>query len=99
MTTSTATPKVPTMPFDTAAYEAAATRIRALNEQMLVGSKAAGLAAVDAYEKALTSLVDFEKKVAGAGQIEWVSAIASTHATFVSEVSAAYAKAARATLS
>ncbi len=87
------------MTVDPAAFEAAAQRIRDLNEKMIDGSKAAGLTSLDAYEKALTSLVDFEHKVAGASQLEWVSALATTHATFVQDVSAAYTKAARDLLS
>jgi hypothetical protein len=84
---------------DTAAFEDAVTRIRALNERLIDSSKAAGITSLDAYEKALKSLVDFEQKVAGASQLEWVSALASTYASFVQDVSAAYTKAARELLS
>jgi hypothetical protein len=80
---------------DSAAYEEAAQRIRDLNERLIESSKAAGLTTLDAYEKALKSLVDFEQKVAGASQLDWVSALASTYATFVQDVSGAYTKAAR----
>ena len=82
-----------------AAFEDAVTRIRDLNERLIDSSKAAGLTSLDAYEKALKSLVDFEQKVAGASQLEWVSALASTYASFVQDVSAAYTKAARELLS
>ena len=75
--------------------EEATTRIRELNERLIEGSKAAGNTTLDAYEKALQSLVDFEEKVAGASQLEWVSALAQTHAAFVRDVSAAYLKATR----
>ena len=40
-------------------------------------------------------MVDFEAKVASASQLEWVSALATTHAKFVSDMSASYTKAAR----
>jgi hypothetical protein len=80
---------------DLGSYEEAADRIRQLNERLIEGSKAAGNTTLDAYEKALKSLVDFEEKVAGASQLEWVSALAQTHASFVRDVSAAYTKAAR----
>ena len=66
-----------------------------LNERLIESSKAAGLTTLDAYEKALKSLLDFEQKVAGASQLDWVSALASTYATFVQDVSGAYTKAAR----
>lgn len=84
---------------DLGPVEEAAERIRALNERLIEGSKAAGNTTLDAYEKALKSLVDFEEKVAGASQLEWVSALAQTHAAFVRDVSAAYTKAARELLS
>jgi hypothetical protein len=84
---------------DPAAYEDAVARIHALNERLIESSKAAGLTTLDSYEKALKSLVDFEQKIAGASQLEWVSALASTYATFVQDVSAAYTRAAREMLS
>ena len=89
--TSTKTP----LGIDLGAYEEAAQRIRDLNERLIESSKQAGNTTLDAYEKALKSLVDFEEKVAGASQLEWVSALAQTHASFVRDVSAAYTKAAR----
>jgi hypothetical protein len=84
---------------DASTYEETAQRIRDLNERVIESSKAAGLTTLDAYEKALQSLVDFEQKVAGASQLDWVSALASTYATFVQDVSGAYTKAARDLLS
>jgi hypothetical protein len=84
---------------DLGTYEDATQRIRDLNERLIESSKAAGLTTLDAYEKALKSLVDFEQKVAGASQLDWVSALSTTYATFVQDVSAAYTKAARDLLS
>jgi hypothetical protein len=96
-TTSTPKSDNPLNPLgiDLGSYEATAARIRELNERLIESSKAAGATTLDGYEKALASLVDFEQKVAGASQLEWVSALASTHATVVRNVSAAYTKAAR----
>lgn len=79
----------------TAEFEAAADRIRSMNEKLLDAYKRSGTVSLDAYEKTLASLVDFEEKAADATQLEWVSALASAHAKFVTEVSAAYTKAAR----
>jgi hypothetical protein len=84
---------------DLGPVEETVRRIRDLNERMIESSQAAGTTTLDAYEKALKSLVDFEEKVAGASQLEWVSALAQTHAGFVRDVSAAYTKAARELLS
>jgi hypothetical protein len=77
------------------AVEAASERIRELNERILSSAKQAGSTSLDAYEKALQSLVDFEQKAAGATQLDWVSAVADAHARFISEVSGAYVKASR----
>ena len=84
--------------FDMGMAEAATDRIRELNERLIESSKSAGLVALEAYEKSLQSLVDFEEKVASATQLEWVSALASTHAKFIQDVSASYTKAAREVL-
>jgi|ERR1022692_164424 hypothetical protein len=95
MPTKTVPPTDATTGVDFAAFEDAAKRIRDLNERLIESSKAAGLTTLDAYEKALQNLVDFEQKVAGASHLDWVSAIAATYATFVQDVSSAYTKAAR----
>jgi hypothetical protein len=79
-----------------AAYaEDAVQRIRDLNERFLDSAKQAGKVTLDAYEKSLQTLVDFEEKAANATQLDWVSTIAAAHAKFVQDVSAAYVNAAR----
>jgi hypothetical protein len=83
---------------DLSSYGDAATRIRELNERLIASSKAAGNTTLDAYEKALEGLLVLEESVAGASQLEWVSAIAQTHAKVLRDVSTAYATAARTTL-
>ena len=88
--TATATP-----PFEIPSVQEATDRIRDLNERIIESSKSAGLATLDAYEKALKSLVGFEEKVASASQVEWISALASTHAKFIADVSKSYTEAAR----
>lgn len=98
MATKSASPENP-LGIDLGPYEEAATRVRELNERIIESSKSAGLTSLDAYEKALKSLVEFEQKVAGASQLEWVSALAATHAQFINDVSTAYTKAAREFLS
>jgi len=91
-----AKPKATDVPFgDPVAVDEAVTRIRELNERLIEASKSAGQITLDAYEKALQSLVDFEEKVGSASQLDWVSAVATTHAKFVQDVSGAYISAAR----
>lgn len=79
-------------------FDAAAERIRMLNEKLLTAAKQTGNTSLDAYEKTLSSLVDFEEKVAGASQLDWVNALAKAHASFVTEVSGAYTNAMREAL-
>jgi hypothetical protein len=88
-------------PFDVdlGAYQDAATRIREFNERLIDSSNAAGHTALKAYEETLSSFLDLEEKVAGATRMEWVSALAQTHAAFLRDVSAAYLQAARDLLS
>jgi predicted RNA-binding Zn ribbon-like protein len=78
-----------------ATVEQSAQRIRELTEQFIDAAKNGGNAALDAYENALQSLVDFQNRAAGASQLDWVSSIAQAHAKFVQDVSAAYVSAAR----
>lgn len=95
MATKTETPSTPSFAVDLPSVEEAAQRIRDLNERLIDSSKSAGAVALDAYEKAMQSLVDFESKVASASQVEWVSALVTTHAKFVTDLSTSYTKVAR----
>jgi hypothetical protein len=97
MVTATAQDKTdtPNSAFDLPSVEETAQRIRDLNERLIESSKSAGLVALDAYEKALQSLADFEQKVAEASQFDWVTALAATHAKFISDMSTSYTTAAR----
>jgi predicted RNA-binding Zn ribbon-like protein len=79
----------------TAATEEAVQRIRELTERFLESAKAAGNASLDAYEKALQNLVEFQERAAGATQLDWVTSIATAHAKFLQDVSNAYVSAAR----
>jgi hypothetical protein len=84
--------------FDAASVEETIKRIEEMNERMIESSKSAGRVGLDAYEKALQSMLDFQEKVTGASQLDWVSALAATHAQFISDVSAASINATRETL-
>jgi hypothetical protein len=73
----------------------ATERIRTLNEKIIESAKSTGGTTLEAYEKALTNILDFENKVAGASQIDWISSVAKAHTDFISDVTGAYTKAAR----
>ncbi len=80
---------------DPAEIEQTVARIRQMNEQLIAQSKDAGIVSLDAYERALDSMVKLQAETAGASQLEWVNALATAHARYVQDVSKAYTDAAR----
>jgi hypothetical protein len=82
----------------TSAFEETANRIRELNEKLIELAKESGQSSLDTYEKALQSLVDFEKSVASRSQLDWVTGLANTHAKFVQDLTGFYINAAREAL-
>lgn len=84
--------------YDAAAVEDAVARIREMNERLIESSKSAGRVALDAYENALQSMLDFQTQIAGANQLDWVTALATAHAQYLKDIGAAYVKAARENL-
>jgi hypothetical protein len=78
--------------------EAAAQRIRSLNKQVLARAGAVGAGAVDDYEKALQDMAAFETKIAGRTQLDWLQAVAHSHAKFVTDLGSMYANAIRSSL-
>jgi len=73
-------------------------KIRDLNERILARARDVGSNAPDGYERALRGMADFETKIAGASQLDWVKALAASHTTFLTEVGTLYANALRGTL-
>jgi hypothetical protein len=65
-------------------------RIRDLNERILTASKKAGGAYLDAYEKALQSIADYQEQVAKQTDIEWVTTIVDAQARFTRELTKLY---------
>ncbi len=78
--------------------EAAADRIRNLNERIIDSAKKAGGVYLDTYEKSLTSIADFQETVGGASGVEWVAAVANSQANFTRSMAEAYTSAAREVL-
>ncbi len=78
--------------------EAAAERIRDLNERIIDSAKKAGGVYLDTYEKSLKSIADFQETVGGASGVEWVSAVANSQANFTRSMADAYTSAAREVL-
>jgi hypothetical protein len=95
----TAGEAAPDVPVAGVLDEAAAQRIRGLNQQILARASAAGEDAVDGYEKALQDMADFETRIAGSGQLDWLQAVARSHTKFVTDLVSMYASAIRTGLS
>jgi hypothetical protein len=90
----------PTQAFDAAnqATERATQQIREFGEQAAATSRNFGNMALDTYERAVASYVEFEQKAAEAAPIDWVKAAIDAHASFVKDVNGAYVKAVRGSL-
>ena len=84
---ATATPKNPT--------EATTERIRDLNERIVESGKKAGGAYLDAYERMLTSIADYQESVAKQSDVEWVSTIVNAQARFTRDLTKLYVGTAR----
>ena len=67
-------------PFDVD-FEAAAERIRGLNEKVLTAAKQTGNMSVDTYEQTVNSVLDFGQKAADSTKVDWVSALAKAQAS------------------
>jgi hypothetical protein len=70
--------------------EATTERIRDLNEQIIDASKKAGGAYLDAYEKALKSIADYQETVARQTDVEWISTVVDAQARFTRELTKLY---------
>ncbi|MEB3022134.1 hypothetical protein [[Mycobacterium] crassicus] len=79
-------------------FEETAKRIREVNENLFGLVKESGQAALDSYETAVQSLVEFEKAATGSTQIAWVKTVTNTHAKFVEDITGAYLQIAREAL-
>jgi hypothetical protein len=75
--------------------EAAADRIREVNERIIESSKKAGNVYLDLYEKTLNSIADYQERAGEQSQIEWVSTVANAQADFTRELAKAYTSAGR----
>jgi hypothetical protein len=75
--------------------EAAAERIRELNEQILDWGRKAGLNFLEAYESNLRTFADYQDRIADSSQVEWISSIARAQANFTRELTRVYTATAR----
>lgn len=78
-----------------ARLEAAAQRIRKLNERIIEAGKDTGEATLSSYEKALKAIASALERGAGSTDVEWISQLASTQAKFIRDMTEAWTSAAR----
>jgi hypothetical protein len=81
-----------------AAVEAAAQRLRKLNERIIEAGKDAGETTLASYEKALQAIARTLERGPGSSDIDWISNLATTQAKFIRDVTAAWTSAARGML-
>jgi hypothetical protein len=65
-------------------------RIRDLNERILDAGKKAGNAYLDAYEKTLQSIADYQETAAKQTDVEWISTVVDAQARFTRELTKVY---------
>jgi hypothetical protein len=71
--------------------EAAAARVREVNEQVLDFGKKAGLQFLEAYEAGVKTYAEHQDKFADTAPVEWVATAARAQANFTREITRAYA--------
>jgi hypothetical protein len=75
--------------------EAAAQRLRKLNERIIESGKQAGEGALTNYEKALKMIASTIERGPGSSDVEWISNLATAQAKFIRDVTNAWTSAAR----
>ncbi len=70
-------------------------RLQQLGEQVLQAGRRAGLSYLDAYDATARTVADYQERVAGASQVEWVASAVRAQANLTREVSRVYTSTAR----
>jgi hypothetical protein len=78
--------------------DAAAERVRELNERIIESSKKAGNVYLDMYEKTLHSIADYQEKVGKQSDVDWIKTVTDAQANFTRELTDAYTSSARTLL-
>lgn len=82
----------------TGAAQETVDRTRELNERIIESARAAGGAYLDAYERSLQAIVDYQKALASATPVDWLKHALDAQADFTRELGELYASASRETL-
>jgi hypothetical protein len=78
-----------------ARVEAAAQRLRKLNERIIEAGREAGESTLTNYEKALKAIAGSLERGPGSSDIEWISNLATAQAKFIRDVTTSWTKTAR----
>ena len=70
-------------------------RYRVFNEKLIETGKKTGNAALESYEKAVASYVDYRTQLADETQLDWVNTVVKAQNDLITEVTAAYTSAVR----
>ena len=81
-----------------ARLEAAAERLRKLNERIIEAGKQTGETTLSSYEKALKTIASAVERGPGSSDIDWISHLATAQAKFIRDVTEAWTSAARGML-
>jgi hypothetical protein len=86
-------------PDQSATVEKTTTQLREFSGRAPDASRDLGEVLVGAYEAAVTSFVELERRAANAMPNEWFKAVIAAHAGFIEGVNGAYVKAVRGAFS
>ena len=81
-----------------ARLEAAANRLRKLNERIIEASRDAGETTLTSYEKALKAIATSIEKGPGSSDVDWVANLATAQAKFIRDLATSWTKQARKAL-
>lgn len=81
-----------------ARLEAAAERLRKLNERIIEAGRQTGETTLSSYEKALKAIASAVERGPGSSEIDWISQVATAQAKFIRDVTEAWISAARGML-
>jgi hypothetical protein len=80
------------------ATERATQQVRDFGEQAAATTKNFGNLALDTYERAVATYVEFEQKAAEAAPVDWMKTAIEAHVSLVRNLNDVYVKAARSAL-
>ncbi len=70
-------------------------RVQQLTEQVIDAGRRAGLSYLDAYEATARTVADYQERLAGTSQVEWIASAVRAQANLTREVSRVYTSTAR----